>query len=127
MSEMPKGEIEVVDFNHYNRLLEMYWDKIIAVNFWSPPCGHCMTFAPVYVETQKKYGDRLVFLKANVAGPAGVLAQRLTIRGVPTIVFGVGNTLVYKQVGAPPAYQFQQLLDQVIVYVQQHPELKEMN
>jgi thioredoxin-like negative regulator of GroEL len=118
----PESVVEVRDFQHYNELLEKYSRRLIIVNFWSPSCPHCLNFMPIFMAAQQYYKKNIVFLKVNIMSPAGYIAQRVGVEGVPTILFGVGNNLIYKQIGAPNGPQFKDLIERVIAYLKKQQD-----
>lgn len=56
----------------------------VVVDFWSPTCGPCKAFAPVFEKVSKEIDDT-VFVKCNVAEAKEVIAE-FGLRAVPTIL-----------------------------------------
>jgi thioredoxin reductase (NADPH) len=57
----------------------------IFIDFYATYCGPCRSFAPLYEEWAKLYGDRITFLKVN-ADHARALFETYQIRAVPTLL-----------------------------------------
>ncbi len=57
----------------------------IFIDFYGTYCGPCRTFAPLFEEWAKAYGDKITFLKVN-ADHARSLFETYQIRAVPTLL-----------------------------------------
>jgi thioredoxin 2 len=59
-------------------------DVPVVVDFWAPWCGPCRHMAPVFERAAAEIEPRARFVKVNT-DEAQDLAERLGIRGIPTI------------------------------------------
>lgn len=71
----------------------------VFIDFYATYCGPCRTFAPLYEEWAKHYGDKITFLKVN-ADHARSLFEAYQIRAVPTLLIldSKGN-IIRKSIG----------------------------
>jgi thioredoxin 1 len=70
----------------------------VIVDFWAPWCGPCRTIAPILEEVAKEKGDSLTVTKVNV-DENQALAQKYSVRAIPTILFFKGGQLKDQAVG----------------------------
>lgn len=70
----------------------------VIVDFWAPWCGPCRTIAPILEEVAKEKGDSLMVTKVNV-DENQALAQKYSVRAIPTILFFKDGQLKDQAVG----------------------------
>ena len=86
-------------------------EGIVFVDFWAAWCGPCRMFGPIFEEASNKHPD-ITFAKVDtdaeqqLAGAAG-------ISSIPTLMAFRDGILVYREAGALPAPQFEQLVKAV--------------
>lgn len=56
----------------------------VVVDFWSPTCGPCKAFAPVFEKVSKEVNDTM-FVKCNVAEASEVIKE-FGLKAVPTLI-----------------------------------------
>lgn len=76
----------------------------VMVDFYSPECGPCRSLAPLLNELTRRFFDKVVVAKVDTRQHPSS-ASRYGIRGVPTLLFFRGGTLVDQLVGVPPESQ----------------------
>lgn len=84
-------------------------DLPVAIDFWAPWCGPCVSFAPVFAEAASSLEPQLRLAKVDTeAQPA--LAQRFGIRSIPTLLVMRDGREVARQAGAMNGMQLRQFL-----------------
>ena len=58
-------------------------NEIVILDFWSPTCGPCLRFAPIFEKVSDEHPD-IVFGKINTSEQPA-LAQTFGIRSIPTV------------------------------------------
>lgn len=82
-----------------------------AVYFWSPTCGYCKAFTPIFESLSVRYSDRILMVGANVL-EAQKAAGSYGLTGVPTVVFLKNGQVVGKEVtGGMSEPEFAALLE----------------
>lgn len=87
-------------------------ERPVLVDFWAEWCGPCRAFAPTFEKLAERYGNKVVFAKANV-DEVPELAGRFAIRSIPTILLLKQGRVVERWVGARP-------FDGVARFLEQH-------
>ena len=84
-------------------------NDFVIMDFWSPTCGPCQSFGPVFEEESEKH-DNIVFAKVNTADEPEIAAH-FQVRSVPTIMIFREQVIIFSQAGALPAEQFADLVE----------------
>jgi thioredoxin 1 len=59
----------------------------VVVEFWSPGCGPCEMYVPVFEELASHYAGKLLIAKYNVDENFLKVAKQYGVLGAPTILF----------------------------------------
>lgn len=97
-SSYARSELEVVQLNSRNLGKHLSDGNVWLINFYSPHCGHCVEFEPIYADIARHFhSDRSSKIKVGrVDGQSEVaLTARFGIRGFPSF-FIVDGWSVYE-------------------------------
>lgn len=78
---------------------ENYMIKII--DFYADWCGPCKMMAPIFVELEKEYKDKVEFQKIDVE-ENGETAQKYQVMSIPTFVLLKNDKEIDRRTGAMP-------------------------
>ncbi len=78
-----EGEVEIYRLEELENLLETC--KVVFINFYSPACGYCKMFQPVFTHVGDMFRGNAVFAKVNVMH-APEVAWYFNVRGTPTTI-----------------------------------------
>ena len=83
----------------------------VVLDFWAAWCGPCRMFAPIFEEASNKYKD-IQFAKVDTDKEQAIAAAA-QISSIPTLMAFRDGILVYREAGALPAPQFEELIKAV--------------
>ncbi len=85
-------------------------DLPVVIDFWASWCGPCQMMAPAFAQAASAFAIQARFAKVNTESCPG-LAQRFSIRSIPTLVLLRHGQEVDRISGALNAPQIQQWVD----------------
>jgi len=83
--------------------------KPVFLDFWADWCGPCKMLGPTFERLADKYGDQVTFAKVNVDELPDI-ANKYSIRSIPTLILLEGGNVVEKMVGLRSEQEIAQLL-----------------
>jgi thioredoxin len=84
---------------------------ITFVDFWAAWCGPCQMFGPIFESASEKYPE-IQFAKVDTDKEQSIAAAA-QISSIPTLMAFRDGILVYREAGALPAPQFEELIKAV--------------
>ncbi len=102
-----------VVFNEQNfeEQVEAAKEGILIIDFWSPTCGPCRVFGPIFEKVSEDYAD-VTFGKLNTAENRN-LSAALQIRSIPTVLIMREGITVFRQPGLLREPMLRELLEKV--------------
>lgn len=88
-------------------------DNAVLIDFHAEWCGPCKTLAPIIKEVKSEFGSALKVIKVDVDKNQS-LANKLGIRGVPTLILYQKGKQLWRQSGVVPKQQLVSILRQFI-------------
>ncbi|KAL9936971.1 hypothetical protein V8E36_004206 [Tilletia maclaganii] len=92
---------EITSAGEFDQQLAAAGGKVVVVDFHATWCGPCHAIAPTFASLANKHAASAVFLKVNVDGVKEI-AQRYSVRAMPTFAFIKNRSVVDTLKGADP-------------------------
>ena len=78
--------------------------KPVLIDFFTEWCGPCKTLSPILKKVAKEMGDEVKIIKIDI-DKNPILAQKLNVRSVPTLMIYKEESLLWRQTGVVPKAQ----------------------
>lgn len=89
-------------------------EKPVLIDFHAEWCGPCKSLAPIIKQVKSDLGDRVKVIKIDI-DKNQLLASKLNVKGVPTLMIYQSGELKWRESGVIPAHLLKQQLEQFTV------------
>ena len=86
-------------------------NKPVLVDFYATWCGPCKMMTPILDDLKSRIGDKAHILKVDVDKNQKI-ANKLGVRGVPTIVLYKNGQIKWRASGVRQANELQRIIEQ---------------
>lgn len=88
-------------------------NKPVLVDFFATWCGPCKMMHPVLEQLKTTYGDKIRIIKINIDKNSAIASQ-YQIQSVPTLILFKNGNIVWRQSGAIPLNELQNIIAQFL-------------
>ena len=92
----------------FNQIINQ--NKIVLVDFFAEWCGPCKMMAPILEQVKNQLQEKVTIIKVDV-DKNQTIAQKLQIRGVPTMVIYKSGKQLWRQSGVVQASDLVQIIN----------------
>ncbi len=104
---------DVSDQTFMTEVVEASRTTPIIVDFWAPWCGPCRTLGPALEDAVRAAGGKVKLAKIDIDRNQ-LVAQQMRVQSIPAVFAFVGGQPVDGFMGALPASQLKQFVEQVL-------------
>lgn len=107
-----KQPVHVNDDNFQAEVLQS--ELPVVLDVWGPNCGPCQQLEPVVMALAARYDGKVKVAELNAAQAPGA-AQKLGVRGTPTVVYFRNGREVERTVGFRGQAWHQEIIEQELL------------
>jgi putative thioredoxin len=104
---------EVTDQTFMDKVVAASQQRPVLVDFWAPWCGPCKQLTPALEQAVREAGGKIALAKINIDQNPQIAGQ-MRVQSIPAVFAFAGGQPVDGFMGALPASQIKQFIDQVL-------------
>lgn len=94
----------------FNRILKIFPNKVIIIDFWADWCSPCNIFSPIFARAQEDHSSDFIFVKINVDDNPRIV-QHFKITSISTTLFLKKDQILKKLIGNVNFETLRQMLE----------------
>lgn len=94
-----------------SEFMDVIGSGTVLIDFWASWCGPCRQFGPIFEKVSEEHPE-VTFAKVDTDAEQNLSAQ-LQITSIPTLMAFRDGILVYRDAGALPAAQLNDLISKI--------------
>ena len=104
---------KILDLNESNFDDSINNGKVVIVDFWAEWCGPCKMLTPIMNELADDFDGKAIISKVNV-DLAPSIAQKYSIRSIPSILFFKKGVVEQQLVGVVPKEEITKIINDLM-------------
>jgi thioredoxin len=111
---IPDGVITISSIDAFNKLVNVYRDNLIIVDFFADWCAPCQSFLPIYQKVQQLYHEKgVIFARIN-SDQFPEVSEQFGIKGVPSLLLIRNKKGLTRHTGALGGKELMELINKFL-------------